>query len=274
MSEQKSIVDIQTPNTRKSIANELKQLGIEEGMAVIVHSSLSSLGWVCGGPVAVVQALMDTVGEEGTVVMPTQSAGNSDPAEWENPPVPKEWWAVIRDNMPAYQADITPTRGMGVIVETFRKFPNVTRSSHPALSFAAWGKYADFITANQSLNNALGETSPLQKLYDLDGYILLLGVDHDNNTSFHLAEHSIPNRKVIEKGAAVLENGRRVWKTYQEIKYDEIPFKQLGKEFEKQQMVHVGNVGKATCKFMSQRSAVNFARSWFTETLEHDACEN
>lgn len=114
-------------------------------MTIIVHSSLSSMGWVCGGGVAVVQALMDVVSEEGTIVMPTHTVDNSDPSEWENPPAPEDWWSIIRENMPAYHPDFTPTRAMGKIVEVFRTYPDVKRSHHPTYSFAAWGKHADYI---------------------------------------------------------------------------------------------------------------------------------
>lgn len=59
------------PKTRGSLAEDFRNLGLKKGMTVIVHSSLKSLGWVVGGPIAVVQALMDVLSEEGTLVMPT-----------------------------------------------------------------------------------------------------------------------------------------------------------------------------------------------------------
>lgn len=77
-------------------------------MTVLVHSSLSSIGWVNGGAVAVIQALIDVVTEEGTIVMPSQSVELSDPKEWGNPPVPEEWWDIIRESMPAYNSNYTP----------------------------------------------------------------------------------------------------------------------------------------------------------------------
>src|SRR5690554_1946837 len=75
------------PRTRSSIAEDLRRLGMKPGMDVLVHSSLSSLGWVNGGSVAVIQALMDVVAPAGTLVMPTHSAEYSDPAKWGNPAV-------------------------------------------------------------------------------------------------------------------------------------------------------------------------------------------
>ncbi len=73
------VAETDFPNTIETITNDLRKLGIQKGMTVIVHSSLSSIGWVCGGAVAVVEALMNVITEEGTIVMPTQTSDLSDP---------------------------------------------------------------------------------------------------------------------------------------------------------------------------------------------------
>jgi aminoglycoside 3-N-acetyltransferase len=145
MSEMEVISRTPSPRTRYSLAADLHQLGLTSGAVVLVHSSLSSLGWVCGGALAVVQALLDVVTESGTVVMPTHSGDYSDPAEWSNPPVPSEWLATIRNTMPVFDPHVTPTRDMGQIVEVFRTWSGVLRSSHPTVSFAAWGQHAEAI---------------------------------------------------------------------------------------------------------------------------------
>ena len=262
MGELDAIQRASSPRTRESLARDLRRLGVAPGMTLLVHSSLSSLGWVCGGAVAVIQALMDAITPGGTLVMPAHSGDCSDPANWGNPPVPEAWWQPIRDTMPAFDPLRTPTRGMGRIADLFRSWPEVLRSSHPALSFAAWGAHAETIVACHSLNHSLGEQSPLARIYDLDGRILLLGVGYDSNTSFHLAEYRVPGPEHLVAGAPILEGGRRLWKSYTDIVFDVESFPAIGEAFERAGKVRVGKVGSAEARLFSQREAVDFAERW------------
>ncbi len=178
MTEKETIINkTNLPNTVSSLVNDFKSIGIKEGMTLLVHSSLSSLGWVCGGPVAVILALEEVLTVNGTLIMPTHSSDYSDPAEWCNPPVPETWWDIIRNEMPLFDKNLTPTREMGKIAETFRKQNGVIRSNHPGLSFAAWGRNKEYILQDEHYDFSLNEKSPLGRIYELNGNILLLGVD-------------------------------------------------------------------------------------------------
>lgn len=265
VSEARSIQGVPSPRTRTSLAGDLRRLGLLPGMTVLVHSSLSALGWVCGGAVAVIEALLDAVGEDGTLVMPAHSGDLSDPGYWEQPPVPQDWWHVIRETMPAYDPRRTPTRGMGRIAELFRTWPGVLRSKHPADSFSAQGKHAAAITADHPLEGSLGEASPLRRVYDLDGHVLLLGVGFDNNTSFHLAEERSGRFDYVLQGAPILENGRRVWKTYRNVDYQMDGFVECGATLEASGGVLQGPVGSAAARLFPIRRGVDFATRWFTE---------
>lgn len=258
-----------SPVTVTSLVDDLLRLGLGAGQTVLVHSSLSALGWVCGGPVAVIQALEAVLGPDGTLIMPAHSGDLSDPGYWVNPPVPEFWWPIIRATMPAFEPDLTPTRGMGIIAECFRKQDGVRRSGHPAVSFAAWGRAADIVTADHQLSDSLGEGSPLARIYDLDGWVLLLGVGHANNTSLHLAEYRAtwPSKKHMEQGAPVRVNGERRWATYTEVEINDEDFPQVGQAFEAQagDTVRIGPVGSGTARLMRQRALVDFAVTW----MEH-----
>ncbi|MBN1887021.1 MAG: AAC(3) family N-acetyltransferase [Thermoflexales bacterium] len=255
------------PATVESLRADLAALGVKPGMTLLLHSSLSSLGWVCGGPVAVILALEQVLGEQGTLVMPTHSGDLSDPAPWQNPPVPQAWWDVIRETMPAYEPDLTPTREMGAIPETFRKQAGVLRSSHPQVSFAAWGAHAQEITAGHPLEFGMGEGSPLARLYERDGWVLLLGVGHANNTSIHLAEYRAiyPGRQTITNGAPIRLDGRREWVTFQDIKLDDGDFTEIGARFAETGCIRQGRVANAQALLMPQRALVDFAVKWMEE---------
>jgi aminoglycoside 3-N-acetyltransferase len=253
------------PNTFDSLKKDFISLGLAPGMVVIVHSSLSNMGWTVGGSVAIIDALMDVLTPKGTLIMPTFTAGNSEPSEWQNPPVPESWWPEIRKNTPAFHPDKIPTRGMGSIPETFRKYPKVIRSNHPTSSFAAWGKQAKKITRNHPLRDDLGTNSPLGKIYDLNGYILLLGVPHLNNTSLHLAEYmcDYPGKKRVEIASAIYEKGKRKWIKWKELDNISDDFDELGRDYEQTINYQPKKVGQADTRLLSQREMVNFAAKWF-----------
>jgi aminoglycoside 3-N-acetyltransferase len=263
---------LRPPVTVDSIKKDLLALGVKQGMVLVVHSALSEMGWVNGGPVAVILALEQVLGIEGTLVMPTHSSGLSDPEEWSNPPVPQDWKETIRQTMPAYDPDLTPTRAMGSISETFRNQTGVLRSLHPHMSFSALGKHAEIITKDHQLDFALGENSPLARLYDLEAWILLLGVKHDNNTSLHLAESraDYPGKKEVKQGAPLLVNGERKWVILTELEEHSEEFKKIGKAYTKSGgKQQIGKIGNAKSRLIPQRDLVDFGVEWMKKNRDY-----
>jgi aminoglycoside 3-N-acetyltransferase len=251
--------------TVRTLEGELRELGLQPGSSVLVHASLSQAGWVCGGAVAVLQALMAVLGPAGTVVVPTHTAELSDPSGWRNPPVPQEWWATIRETMPPYEVATTPSLGMGALAELVRTWPGAVRSGHPQFSFAALGPAAEQLTAGHGLRDGLGEDSPLARLYDLAGWVLLLGVGHDSNTSLHLAEYRSGVRPAVEQAAPVLVDGHRQWVTWKDVDLYSEDFPALGTDLDATGLVKPGPVGRTVARLMRQPSVVDFAESWLPQ---------
>lgn len=257
-------MDQAAPHTVRSLASELRTLGLAPGDVLLLHSSYRSLGFVAGGVQAVVQALLDVLGPAGTLVVPTHTPDNTDPAGWQRPPVPESWWPVIRAQTPGFDpARTPPSRWMGVIPEVVRTWPGALRSSHPQVSFAALGPKAAEILAGHRLDDALGETSPLGAVNRLDGRVLLLGCGHDSNTSLHLAEYRQESPPRATAGASILEpDGSSRWTEWVDVDTEEDDFDRLGAEFEATGGVTVGPVGNADARLMSQRALVDFATTW------------
>ena len=160
---------------------------------------------------------------------------------------------------------------MGLIPETFRHQSGVIRSNHPHSSFSAWGKHAQTITEEHSLDFGLGDASPLGRLYDLDAWILLLGVKHENNTSLHLAEYraDFPGKKEDKQAAPLLITGARRWVEF--LDYDEHSeeFNKIGKAYRKSRgLEYRGKIGMAKSILIPQRGLVDFAVTWMEQNWD------
>lgn len=252
---------------REDIVRDLTRLGLEKNAVVMVHTSLKSMGYVCGGAQAVIEALIEVVGPEGTIMMPTQSWKNLDPETGVHWDAEEAEWDKIRAEWPAYHKDLTPTNTMGAVAEMFRQWPGSIRSDHPARSVCAWGKHAEYLTREHTLSNIFGEGSPIAKLYELNAKVLLLGVGYDKNTSLHLADvrADYPGKHDCTEHSAIMENGARVWKEYTTLFVDGEDFEEIGAAFEKACSVRLGKVGTAAARLMNQRELVDFAVSWIDE---------
>ena len=151
--------------------------------------SLSSLGWVCGGAQAVVEASWPSSVTRAPWWCPPIPAGNSDPAAWEDPPVPESWWPVIRASMPAFDPHLTPTAGMGAVADCVLVIPGPAAAPTPrsrSPPSAATPRRSRPATASRSSSGSVPRSGARLRPR---GLVLLLGVGHDNNTSLHLAEY-------------------------------------------------------------------------------------
>ena len=155
------------------LARQLVSLGVGHGDVVLVHSSLSGLGWVDGGADAVGRALLDAVGDRGTMLFPTLTGTGEDGPN--SPP-----HIHLRD---------TPC-WTGAIPEAARRHPEGVRSVHPTHSVTAIGARAEELTrGHEESASPCDARSPYVRLIDEGGKILLLGgVTHESNTTLHALE--------------------------------------------------------------------------------------
>jgi aminoglycoside 3-N-acetyltransferase len=187
-------VKAKSARSKIEILGALRELGVERGQVLLVHTAFSRVGPVEGGPVGLIEALEEALGPEGTLVMPSMSD---------------------EDDVP-FDPEATPCRSMGIVAETFWRLPGVLRSNSPH-AFAARGAQAARITAPHPVDVPHGLDSPVGRVYELDGQVLLLGVGHDANTTVHLAETLAEMRYLVPKYATVLDSGRPVRREYEEL---------------------------------------------------------
>lgn len=255
------------PNTAISLTQDLTKLGLRPGMTVMVHSSLGQVGWTVGGPVTVIRALIGILGRDGTLVMPAESPYVSDPSDWNDARVKEEWHETIREHLPVFDPQTTPTT-MGAIPESFRTYPGTARSNHPLVSVCANGRLAEKITAEHSLSFCEGRGTPFEKLYDFDGYTLLLGVSFNRCTSLHYAESLVPERRTTTHRYPLMIDGQRMWVENEDMANDDgVHFPIVGEQFVATNSVCRGYVGEADSMFFSTRKLVDFARSYFSREL-------
>jgi len=166
--------------SQAGLAADLARLGIARGDAVFVHSSLKSLGYVEGGAEAVVRALQDAVGPNGTVVIPTYyMPGGSIRGTCE---------------LPDYVFDVRKHgTNMGRLPEAFLASAGIHRSIHPTHSVSAWGRHAGYLTSgHHRAPSVFGEGSPWQRFVGIDNAkVLGLGISMGPVTFYHVLEDAM-----------------------------------------------------------------------------------
>ena len=180
--------------SRAEVAGQLRAIGVEEGGVLLLHTSFRATRPVEGGPRGLIEALHDALGPEGTLVMPSWSGENDEPFDPRSTPVPPS---------------------LGVVADTFWRLPGVVRSNH-CQAFAAAGPEAARITSDPLPLPPHIPESPVGRVHDLDGQVLLLGVGHDADTTLHLAEliAGVPYR--VPTYCTALQHGRPVRVDYEE----------------------------------------------------------
>ena len=255
------------PRTEAGLRRDLAAIGVTPGMTLLVHSSLSSIGWVVGGAPTVVRALLSVLGKRGTLVMPAATPHCADPATWSDPRLPEAWLAEVREHLPVFDVRTTPT-SLGAVCETFRNWPDTLRSDHPVESVCARGVAAPAIVGEHPLAFSEGPGGPFGKLHGLNCRILLLGVGFDRCTALHFAESLVDRRRVKTLRFPSMDGGRRVWTEVPNVADDNgAHFPAVGRRYVAEQGVRRGRIGDAESMLFPMRGLVDFAVRYFDDVL-------
>ncbi len=241
-------MDIKKGLTRKALRQDFEKLGVKKGDTLLVHSSLSSLGFVEGGADTVIDALLDAVGSEGTVMVPTLTGSpNFSPA---SPPV-----FDVR-NTPCWT---------GKIPETFRARPDAIRSLHPTHSVAAIGARAKFLTdGHENALTPCGQNTPYIKLTQLGGYVLFIGAKLHSCTLLHGVEElaEVPYHLQNEPVQAIITDnkGNQLTRKLKIHFYGPArDYDKLAPILEKEGIMKTGSVGQANALLVKAKELVELA---------------
>ncbi len=255
------------PVSQTRVRRDLAALGVEPGTTLVVHSSLTAIGWVVGGPQTVVRALLEALGEEGTLVLPAATPQCADPATWKDLRVPAEHLQQVRDHLPVFDPRTTPTP-LGAVPEAFRTWPGTLRSDHPLESVCARGPAAREITGEHPLAFSEGPGSPFDRLNRLDAWVLLLGVGFNRCTALHYAESLAARRRTTTVRFPALDNGRRVWVEAPNVADDDdVHFPVVGARFLAAGRARQGAVGEAPSILFRMQELVPFVVDYFDAVL-------
>jgi aminoglycoside 3-N-acetyltransferase len=248
--------------TRSSLAADFGALGLASGDAVLVHAALRQVGPIIGGADTVLDAMRDVVGPEGTILGYTdwqlEDEVRDDPAAREHiPPFDPLRSRATRDN--------------GFWPELLRTTPGALRSGNPGASMAAIGGTAAWFTADHALDYGYGPQSPLGKLVEARGKVLMLGAPLDTMTLLHHAEHlaNFPDKRVIRYEAPMLVDGVKVWRRFEEFDTSNSPdgmpddyFATIVEAFLATGEGRRGAIGEADSALVPADGIVAFAVEW------------
>jgi len=253
--------DGKLPLSKDMLVEEFKLLGLKKRDKVMVHSSLSSFGYVIDGARAIIDAIIEVVGEEGLVLMPGHSSWNSDPLGWTNPPMPEEWIEHISNSILPYDPKKSAIDFVGAVPIAFSKYESVIRTDHPTVSFLIYGNYEGW--EYQPLNYPLGTESQLMKLFEQGGKVLMLGTDYSNVTALHLSEYLSEKIKEEEDRSKIIIDGNPEWVSIVEKEAQCEFFNLIGDIYEEDSVYGERIIGYSKCKLVDVKELVTIGKVFF-----------
>lgn len=231
--------------TFAQLVSEFRALGLCAGDVLLVHSSYKSFGGVEGGPPTVIDALLEVLGPEGTLIMPTFNFDFTKGKPWD-----------VRS---------TPSQ-MGVLTELVRTDPRAKRVFHPIYSFAVIGKYADYLSGLR-YKSSYERNSVFGKLRDLDGKIMVIGLSYTNSMTFfhHVEQMEGVDYRFLKQftGQVTDENGNTYTDTFEMLVRDidrgvVTEVNPMGALMEQAGIVKIRKIGEADVKLMKANEVYAF----------------
>ena len=254
--------------TKNDLIALFKEIGIRQGMILEVHTSLSKFGFCIGGAQTFNDALIETLGYNGTLIMPMQNGTRSEPSYFRYPPMKRELYQKYRDNLPSFDIDDTDSEGMGRVVENLRRRCKAVVSNHPVVPFVAYGKYARLLCAHQDLHYSLSDSSPLGRLYELKAHCLLAGVSYDSMTSLHLSEYRSGVRPIVLQGSKLANSDS--WTKFLELSLNsDDGFLEIGKQLENKGLVKKIAIANGEMRLLRVDVAIDEGMRYFDKRLAH-----
>ncbi len=247
--------------TRSTLRADLAQLGVSAGDVLMVHASLRAVGPVIGGANTVVQALRDAVGPEGTLVAYVDFEPFYEDDEPDPPVFDKRTASAARDH--------------GILHEVLRNWPGTLRSDHPDAGVVALGAHAAALTADHPFQYGYGPGTPLARVVEANGKVLMLGAPLDTITLLHYAEHlaDIPGKR-LRRYRRLMPGPR--WVDFEEFDtadpvHDKLPpncFEQIAVDYLASGRGVTGPVGESESSLFDAAGLVSFAVSWIERRVK------
>ena len=263
--------------TKSRLLDDLRRLGVNAGQTVMLHALVRAIGWIVGGPDVVIQALLDVLEPTGTLMMYIGWEDSPyDLAEW-----PEDWQRAYLEECPPFDpATSRACRKWSILTEYLRTWPGAFRSKHPDASLVAIGALARWLTENHPLQYGYGPGSPLAKLCEVKGKVLLLGAPFNTITLLHYAEHmaKVPNKRIVRYKMPVLQDGQRIWVEIKEfdtcrgiVADAEEYFKKIASEYLSSGKGRSGKIGAAQSYLFDAADLSKFAIEWLEKTFGVDS---
>jgi len=266
------------PVTRSELVEGLRVLGVREGTVLMVHARISSLGWVVGGSETIIRSLLDAIGPEGTLM--AYAGWEDDP--WDLAQWPEEWQRAYRNQLPPFDPDVSEAdHEMGRLPERIRTWPGASASTGHVMRMVAVGAKAEWLTRDQPWDHPQGPGSPLAKLVEASGQVLMLGAPLETLTILHHAEALVDSaeKRFVTYRIPVLEGGHLVWKEVQDhdtssrgaFPYERFAppgrdaFDLIGADAVEAGCGKRGRVAEATCHLFEAKPLVDFAVTWMQD---------